>query len=695
MAEAVSLANTRNMGFAAHIDAGKTTTTERILFYTGRVHRMGEVDEGSAAMDWMIQEQERGITITSAATSFRWKDCRINLIDTPGHVDFTVEVERSLRILDGMVVIFCAVAGVQPQSETVWRQANRYFVPRLVYVNKMDRVGADFFRVVRKIRERLGAQVVPIQIPVGAEDGFEGMVDLVEMKAFLYTDDLGTALLEKEIPADLRDVADHYRRLMLEAVAETDEELLDRYLADHDLSTPDIRRGLRQGTCDCSLVPVLCGASFRNKGVQPLMDAAVEYLPSPLDVPAMRGLNPRTEQFEERHPDPDAPFSALAFKIMSDPYVGKLTYFRVYSGRLKAGAALQNATRQKKERVGRILRMHANHREDMDEICAGDLAAAVGLKFTATGDSLCAEHAPILFEPPRFPEPVIAVAIEPKTTADGDRMSTALARLQEEDPTFRMRTDQETGQMIISGMGELHLEIIVDRLLREFKVQAAVGRPQVSYKETVTAPVKAEGRFVRQTGGRGQFGQVMVALFPVPPGEGFVFRSRITGGTIPREYIPAVEEGIRSALESGPLAGYPVIGVGAELLDGSYHEVDSSELAFKVAGSIAAREALSRAASLLMEPIMEVVVTTPEEYLGDVMGDINGRRGKIEGMESGAGGIQTINAMVPLAEMFGYATTLRSLSQGRATYTMEFKEYQEVPRPITEKIVARGYGGIS
>lgn len=693
MANANPLANTRNMGFAAHIDAGKTTTTERILFYTGRVHRMGEVDDGSAAMDWMIQEQERGITITSAVTSFQWRDCRVNLIDTPGHVDFTVEVERSMRVLDGMVVIFCAVAGVQPQSETVWRQANRYNVPRMVYINKMDRVGADFFRVARKIEEQLGARVVLTQIPVGAEDGFQGMVDLVEMKAILYADDLGSVLLEKEIPAGLRELAAEYRKKLVEAVAESSEELLDCYMETQDLTVEELKRGLRAGTCDCSLVPVLCGASSRNKGVQPVMDAIVDYLPSPLDVPPMSGINPRTEELEERHADVKEPFAALAFKIMSDPFVGKLTYFRVYSGHLKTGASVLNATRQKKERVGRILRMHANHREDMTEISAGDLAAAVGLKFTVTGDSLCAEHAPILLEPPKFPEPVIAVAIEPKTSIDQDRMGQALARLGEEDPTFRTRTDDETGQIIISGMGELHLEIIVDRLLREFKVQANVGRPQVAYKETILAPVTTEGRFVRQTGGRGQFGQVKLRLFPTTPKEGFVFQNQVTGGSIPREYIPAVEQGVRGALESGPLAGYPVINVGAALLDGAYHEVDSSEVAFKIAGSMAAREALSKAAALLMEPIMDVVATTPEEYLGDVIGDLNGRRGKIEGMDPGAGTTQIIRALVPLAEMFGYSTALRSLSQGRATYTMEFKEYREVPKPITEKIIARTYVG--
>jgi elongation factor G len=689
---AFSLDRLRNIGISAHIDAGKTTTTERILFYTGRVHRMGEVHEGAATMDWMVQEQERGITITSAATTCLWKDHRINIIDTPGHVDFTVEVERSLRVLDGVIAIFCAKGGVEPQSETVWRQADRYRVPRIAYVNKMDTIGADFLGVVRQMRERLGANPVVLQLPVGVEDSFRGMVDLITGRAILYTDDLGTRSEETDVPADMRELVAEYREKLLEAVAELDDQLMERYLEGEEITADEIRAALRRGTIELRIVPVLCGASYRNKGVQPLLDAVVYYLPSPLDIPPVRGTDVRTGEETVRHASDDEPFSALAFKIATDPYVGKLTFFRVYSGVLRSGSYVYNANKGRKERIGRLLQMHANHREEIEEVATGDIAAAVGLKDTTTGDTLCDEDHPILLEAMQFPTPVISQAIEPKTQADQDKMGAALAKLSEEDPTFRMHTDPETGQTIISGMGELHLEIIVDRLMREFKVQANVGKPQVAYRETIRAAARGEGRFVRQTGGHGQYGHVIVDFEPLPPGSGFNFVNKIVGGVIPKEYIPAVEAGIREAMESGVLAGYPVIDVQATLVDGSYHEVDSSEMAFKIAGSLAFKQAAAKAQPVLLEPVMKVEVVVPEEYMGDVIGDLNARRGRIEGMEPRSGA-QVIRAMVPLAQMFGYATDLRSRTQGRGTYTMQFDHYEEVPRALAEEIAARGGGG--
>ncbi|MGQ9525421.1 MAG: elongation factor G [Armatimonadota bacterium] len=688
----LGLEKTRNIGIAAHIDAGKTTTTERILFYTGKVHRMGEVDEGAATMDWMVQEQERGITITSAATTCFWKEHRINIIDTPGHVDFTVEVERSLRVLDGMVAIFCAVGGVQPQSETVWRQANRYKVPRIAYVNKMDRVGADFFRVVERMRERLGAKAVPVQIPIGSEAQFVGVVDLIRMKSIIYLDDLGTVSKEDEIPQDLLETAIQQREALLEAIADVDDRLMEKYLEGEKITPDEIKQALRHGTIHGGLVPVLCGSSFRNKGVQPLMDAVVDYLPSPLDIAAVEGEDPRTGETISRKPTPDEPFAALAFKIMSDPYVGKLTFFRVYSGSLAKGSYVLNSTKGTRERIGRILRMHANHREDVDQVQAGDIAAAVGLGNVTTGDTLCDESAPIVLESIQFPEPVISIAIEPKTKADQDKLATALERLSAEDPTFRIRTDEETGQTIISGMGELHLEIIQDRLTREFKVEANVGRPQVAYKEAITTKARAQGRYVRQTGGRGQYGDVWLEVEPLPPGSGVEFVSKVVGGAVPKEYIPAVEKGVREALESGVVSGYPVIDLRVTLVDGSYHEVDSSELAFKMAGSIAVKAAVEKARPIIKEPIMAVEVVTPEEFLGDVIGDLNARRGHIEHMEPGLGGTQILKAKVPLAEMFGYATTLRSLTQGRASYTMEPSHYEEVPPSLAEGVRSRSSG---
>jgi elongation factor G len=679
----------RNIGISAHIDAGKTTTTERILFYTGRVHRMGEVHEGAATMDWMIQEQERGITITSAATTCFWKDHRINIIDTPGHVDFTVEVERSLRVLDGVIAIFCAKGGVEPQSETVWRQADRYHVPRIAYVNKMDTIGADFLAVVEQIKERLGARPVCLQLPIGVEDSFRGMVDLITGRAILYTDDLGTNAEETEIPADMQEQVAIYRERLVEAAAEMDDRLLERYLDGQPLGEDEIRAALRRGTCDLRIVPVLCGASYRNKGVQPLLDAVVYYLPSPLDVGRVRGVDARTGEEAERAASDDEPFSALAFKIATDPYVGKLTFFRVYSGVLAAGSYVYNANKGRKERIGRLLQMHANHREDIEVVATGDIAAAVGLKDTTTGDTLCDEDNPIVLEAMQFPEPVISIAIEPKTQADQDKMGASLAKLAEEDPTFRIHTDPETGQTIISGMGELHLEIIRDRLLREFKVQANVGAPQVAYKETIRKAARGEGRFVRQTGGHGQYGHVVVDFEPLPPGGGFQFINKIVGGAVPKEYIAPVEAGIREALAAGALAGYPVIDVQATLVDGSYHEVDSSEMAFKIAGSLAFKQAAARAQPVLLEPVMKVEVVVPEEFMGDVIGDLNARRGRIEGMEARAGA-QVIRAMVPLAQMFGYATDLRSRTQGRGVYTMQFDHYEEVPRAVAEEIAARG-----
>lgn len=692
MAAQFDLDKTRNIGIAAHIDAGKTTTTERILFYTGRLHRMGEVHEGSTTMDWMPQEQERGITITSAATTCFWRDQRINIIDTPGHVDFTVEVERSLRVLDGVVAVFCAVGGVQPQSETVWRQANKYRVPRIAYINKMDRSGSDFFGVVEKMRERLGANAVPVQLPIGSEQNFKGIIDLVRMKAIVYVDDLGTTSKEDEIPEDLRDLAVEHRERMIEAAADADEALMEKYLEGEAVSAEEIRAALRKGTVSGSIVPVVCGSSFKNKGVQPMLDAVVDYLPSPLDVGSVQGINPKNAQSETREPRDSEPFSALAFKIQSDQYFGKLTFFRVYSGALKKGTYVYNATRDKRERISRVVRMHANHREDVDEVHAGDIAAAVGLTDTTTGDTLCDDARPIVLEAIQFPEPVISIAIEPKTKADQDKLAQALGRLSAEDPTFKIRTDQETGQTIISGMGELHLEIIQDRLIREFRVGANVGQPQVSYKETITRQATAEGRFVRQTGGRGQYGHVVLHIEPLEPGAGFEFQNKIIGGAIPREFVPAIEAGVREAMDAGVVAGFPMIDVRAAVVDGSYHEVDSSEIAFKIAGSMAFRAAADKARPVLKEPIMEVEVVTPEDYLGDVIGDLNGRRGRIEGMEPGHGGTQTVRAQVPLAEMFGYVTAIRSMTQGRASYTMEPSHYEEVPRTVADEIIARSQG---
>ena len=685
------LEKTRNIGIMAHIDAGKTTTTERILFYTGRVHRMGEVDEGSATMDWMIQEQERGITITSAATTCFWRDHRINIIDTPGHVDFTVEVERSLRVLDGAVAIFCARNGVEPQSETVWRQADRYGVPRIAYVNKMDAIGADFMNVVRMIESRLGMRAVPIQLPIGAEESFRGVVDLVDMKAITYLDDLGTQSEHGEIPADLLDLAGQKHEELVEVCADLDDALMEKYLEGEEISPEEIRRALRAGTLGTKIVPVLCGASYRNKGVQPLLDAVVDYLPSPLDIPPVKGINPDTGLEEERKASDDEPLSALAFKIMVDPYVGKLTYFRVYSGVLSAGSYVYNATRGRKERIGRIVFMHANRREDVQEVRTGDIAAAVGLKDTTTGDTLVSEGHPIVLEPMRFPEPVISVAVEPATKADQDKLALALAKLAEEDPTFKTRTDPETGQTLISGMGELHLEIILDRLLREFKVEVASGRPQVAYKETITIPVRAEGRYVRQTGGRGQYGHVWLEVEPLPRGAGFEFVNEVVGGAVPREFVPAVEAGVREAMESGAIAGYPVVDCRVRLVDGSYHEVDSSEIAFKIAGSMAFKSALEKGKPVLLEPIMSLEVVVPEEYMGEVLGDLNARRGQIVGMEARSG-VQVIRGTAPLAEIFGYATDLRSMTQGRGTYTMQFSRYDEVPSNVKDEILARMYG---
>jgi elongation factor G len=684
-----ALDRVRNIGIMAHIDAGKTTTTERILYYTGRTHKMGEVHEGAAIMDWMAQEQERGITITSAATTAFWRDFRVNIIDTPGHVDFTVEVERSLRVLDGAIAVFDSVAGVEPQSETVWRQADRYRVPRIAFINKMDRTGADFFGAVQSMVERLGARAVPIQLPIGSEEHFRGVVDLVEMRAIVWHDDLGTKMTEEEIPAELVEQANEYHHQLIDAVADHDEELTETYLEDESGVTPEmLRRALRAATLDITVTPVLLGSAFKNKGVQPLLDAVVDYLPSPIDVPPIHGLDPRTEHELSRRPAHDEPFAALAFKVMSDPYVGKLTYFRVYSGTVKAGDRVVNTTNGRTERIGRILQMHANHREEREEIGAGEIAAAVGLKQTTTGDTLAIDTAPIRLESMEFPDPVISVAIEPKTKGDQDKLSAGLQRLSDEDPTFRVRTDEETGQTLIAGMGELHLEIIVDRLLREFNVDANVGRPQVAYRETIGRPVeKIEGRFVRQTGGRGQYGHVVIDMEPADAGDGYEFIDRIVGGKIPREYIPSVDLGIQEAMESGVLAGYPVVDLRVNLIDGSYHDVDSSEMAFKVAGSMAFKSAMQRAQPKLLEPVMAVEVVAPEEFLGDVMGDLNARRGRVEGLEP-RGNTQAIRARVPLATMFGYATDLRSTTQGRATFTMQFDRYEEVPQSIASEIIA-------
>ncbi len=687
MARAFPLERTRNIGIMAHIDAGKTTTTERILFYTHRTYKIGEVHEGTATMDWMVQEQERGITITSAATTTTWRDHRINIIDTPGHVDFTVEVERSLRVLDGAIAVFDAKGGVEPQSETVWRQADKYHVPRIAYVNKMDIVGADFGNTIWQIHTRLGANPVAIQWPWGSEDQFKGIIDLVKMQAYLYEDELGTRGEYVDIPEEWKDTAQERRQMLLEAVADVDDVLMEKYLEGEELSEEEIRKALRQGTLRSQLVPVLCGSSYRNKGVQPLLDAVVDYLPSPLDVGAVLGHDPATGESASREVSDEAPFSGLAFKIMSDPFVGKLAFFRVYSGTLSSGSYVFNVTKGRRERIGRILQMHANHREEIDTVYAGDIAAAVGLKDTTTGDTLSNEQQPILLESMVFPEPVISVAIEPKTKADQDKMGTALAKLAEEDPTFRMYTDPDTGQTIIAGMGELHLEIIVDRLLREFKVQANVGKPQVAYKETLRKTVEAEGKFIRQSGGRGQYGHVWLRVEPLEPGQGFEFVNKIVGGVVPREYIPAVEAGVKEAMETGVLADYPVLDVRVTLFDGSYHEVDSSEMAFKIAGSMGFKAAAQKANPVLLEPIMAVEVLVPDEYMGEVIGDLNARRGRIEGMEPRPGGAQAIRGFVPLAEMFGYATDLRSRSQGRGTYTMQFAHYEEAPKHVTEQVI--------
>ncbi len=685
------LEKTRNIGIMAHIDAGKTTTTERILFYTGRVHKLGEVHDGAATMDWMEQEQERGITITSAATTCQWKNHRINIIDTPGHVDFTVEVERSLRVLDGAVAVFCAVGGVEPQSETVWRQADKYGVPRIAYVNKMDRVGADFFKVTNMINERLGANAIPTQIPIGSEENFKGIIDLISNKAVVYLDDLGTKSELAEIPDELKEEAEVYREKLLEAVAESDEDLMIKYLEGEELTVEEIVYGIRKAALAVKIIPVLCGSSFKNKGVQLLLDAVVNYLPSPTDVPPIKGVDPETGEEDKRVSADDQPFSALAFKITTDPYVGSLTFFRVYSGVLKSGSYVFNSSKKKKERIGRILQMHANRREEISQVCTGDIAAAIGLKSTSTGDTLCDEKNPILLESMVFPEPVIDVAIEPKTKADQEKLTIALQKLADEDPTFRVSLDEETGQTIISGMGELHLEIIIDRLLREFKVDANVGKPQVAYRETIRKQVKVEGKFVRQSGGRGQYGHVWVEFEPVEPGDGFVFENKIVGGSIPREYIPSVSAGIKEAMENGVLAGFPVVDIKATLYDGSYHDVDSSEMAFKIAGSLAFKNGMTKGNPVLLEPVMKVEVVVPEEYMGDVIGDLNGRRGKVEGMEPRAGA-QVIRGFVPLAQMFGYATDLRSKTQGRGNYVMQFSHYDPIPKSLADDIISKRRG---
>ena len=692
MAREYSLQNTRNIGIMAHIDAGKTTTTERILFYTGKTHRIGETHDGTATMDWMEQEQERGITITSAATTCFWKGNRINIIDTPGHVDFTVEVERSLRVLDGSVTVFCAKGGVEPQSETVWRQADKYFVPRMAYVNKMDITGANFYRVVKMMKDRLHANAVPIQLPIGAESEFRGIVDLMTMEADVYYDDLGKDMRVEPIPEDMKEMAEEYHANLVESIAETDEALFEKYCNGDEITIDELKVALRAATIDNKIVPVVCGTSYKNKGVQKLLDAVIDYMPAPTDIPAIKGINPDTEEEEVRHASDDEPFSALAFKIMTDPFVGKLCFFRVYSGTVEKGTGVYNSTKDKEERFGRILQMHANDRKDIDVCYAGDIASVVGVRNTTTGDTFCDEKHPIILESMEFPEPVIRVAIEPKTKAGQEKMGIALAKLAEEDPTFRTYTDEETGQTIIAGMGELHLEIIVDRLLREFKVEANVGNPQVAYKETIRRSVEQETKYARQSGGKGQYGHVKIRLEPNEPGKGYEFVNAITGGVIPKEYIPAVDSGIQGAMQAGVLAGYSVVDVKVTLYDGSYHEVDSSEMAFKIAGSMAFKEAMRRADPVLTEPIMQVAVTTPDDYMGDVIGDLNSRRGQIESMEPTSGG-QQINSSVPLAEMFGYATTLRSRTQGRGVYTMQPSHFAEVPRSIQEEIVktrARG-----
>ena len=687
MAREFSLQKTRNIGIMAHIDAGKTTTTERILFYTGINHKIGETHDGTATMDWMEQEQERGITITSAATTAHWKNHRINIIDTPGHVDFTVEVERSLRVLDGSVTVFCAKGGVEPQSETVWRQADNYRVPRMAYVNKMDIMGADFYNVVQMMKDRLHCNAVPIQLPIGSEDTFKGLIDLVLNKAFVYYDDLGKDIREEEIPEDMKEKAEEYRTALLESVAETDEALMEKYFETGELTEKEIKDAIRKATIANDMVPVLCGTSYKNKGVQKLLDAVVDYMPSPVDIPAIRGVVPGTEDEIESPSSDDAPFAALAFKIMTDPFVGKLCFFRVYSGTLSAGSAVLNSTKDNKERIGRILQMHSNERKDIDMVYSGDIAAAVGLKNTTTGDTLCSPDNPIILESMEFPEPVIRVAIEPKTKEGQEKMGIGLSKLAEEDPTFKTYTDEETGQTIIAGMGELHLEVIIDRLLREFKVEANVGKPQVAYKETIRKPVDIEHKYARQSGGKGQYGHVLMKLEPLEAGGGYEFVNKIVGGAIPKEYIPAVDAGVQGAMLNGVLAGYNVVDVRVTLYDGSYHEVDSSEMAFKIAGSMAFKEGCRKADSVLKEPIMQVDVIVPEEYMGDVMGDLNSRRGQIQGMEARPGA-QAIHAFVPLSEMFGYATELRSRTQGRGQYTMQPSHYEEVPKSIQEKIIS-------
>ena len=684
MARNFPLERTRNIGIMAHIDAGKTTTTERILFYTGRTHKIGETHEGASQMDWMEQEKERGITITSAATTTTWKDHRINIIDTPGHVDFTVEVERSLRVLDGSVAVFCAKGGVEPQSENVWRQAETYKVPRIAFVNKMDILGANFYNVVEMMKERLGSNAVPVQLPIGKEDTFQGIIDLVKMDAIIYEDDLGTVMDETEIPADMQELAAEWREKLVEAVAETDEELMMKYLEGEEFTEEEIKAAIRKATIACEMNPVFCGTAYRNKGVQPVIDAVIDYLPAPTDIPAIKGVLPDGTE-AERHSSDDEPFSALAFKIMTDPFVGKLAFFRVYSGTLESGSYVLNATKNKRERIGRILQMHANTRQEITEVYAGDIAAAVGLKDTTTGDTLCDPNNAIILESMEFPEPVIDVAIEPKSKAAQEKMGTALQKLAEEDPTFRVRTDEETGQTIIGGLGELHLEIIVDRLLREFKVEANVGAPQVAYRETITKPVDVEYKYSKQSGGRGQYGHVKLRVTPQEPGAGYIFENKTVGGSVPKEYVGPTDMGIQGAMQAGVVAGYPVVDVAVELYDGSYHEVDSSEMAFKMAGSMAMKEALKKGDSVLLEPYFKVEVVTPEEYMGDVMGGINSKRGLIQGMEARAGA-QVINAFVPLSEMFGYSTELRSTTQGRATYTMIFDHYEQVPAGVAKKI---------
>lgn len=681
---------TRNIGIIAHIDAGKTTTTERILYYTGKTYKIGEVHEGTAVMDWMVQERERGITITAAATTCFWQDHQVNIIDTPGHIDFTVEVQRSLRVLDGGVVVFDAVAGVEPQSETVWRQADRFGVPRICFVNKMDRVGASYWRTIDMIRERLNATPVAVQIPIGIEEDFRGIVDLLVPEAIIYLDEEGLDRQVRAVPEDLLDEVATRREELIECIAETDEELTLRYLQGDEFSADELREGLRRATIKGDLVPVLCGSALKNKGVQPLLDAVVDYLPSPLEVPPIKGVNPDTGEIEARPVDEEAPFSALAFKIVTDPYVGRLAYIRVYSGMVSTGTRVSNVTQDKKERIGRLLRMHANHREELNAVYVGDIAAVVGPKTTFTGDTLADPVHPILLESIAFPAPVISVAVEPRTKADQEKLSDALRKLSEEDPTFQVRTDEETGQTLISGMGELHLEVLVDRMMREFKVWANVGKPQVAYRETITQPARAEGRFVRQTGGRGQYGHTVVEIEPGEPGKGFEFENAIVGGVIPREFIPAVERGMREAMESGVLAGYPIVDIKARLVDGSYHEVDSSEIAFKIAGSMALREGVRRGKPVLLEPVMKLEVVVPDDYTGDVIGNLNARRAQIEGMEPRGQGFQVIKASVPLGEMFGYATDLRSMTQGRGTFTMEFSHYEQVPEKLSQQVIARG-----